>query len=210
MSEPTNSGQTNTDAAPAATATDAPATSATTQTAAPATEATPATAPAPATPESAPAPSAPEKYEFQAPEGVQFDAEILGKYSEVAKSLNLTQDAAQKVLSEVVPAMQAQSMKALSEFYKDIGGLPETWADQVKADKEIGGDKLNDTLAAAAKARDAFGGPELVKLLDKTGLGNNPTLIRAFAKIGKAISEDRFVGGSAPTKGSDPASKLYG
>ena len=40
-----------------------------------------------------------------------------------------------------------------------------------------------------------FGGDELVNLLDSTGLGNNPAVIKAFANIGKAIMNDEIIGG---------------
>ncbi len=45
-------------------------------------------------------PKAPEKYEFKAPEGREFDSEVVKNFSEVARELNLTQDAAQKILAK--------------------------------------------------------------------------------------------------------------
>ena len=38
---------------------------------------------------------APEKYEFKAPEGRNFDNEVINTFSEVAKELNLSQESAQ-------------------------------------------------------------------------------------------------------------------
>ncbi len=46
---------------------------------------------------------APEKYEFKAPDGREYDAEVLNNFSEVAKDLNLSQDAAQKLLDKMAP-----------------------------------------------------------------------------------------------------------
>jgi hypothetical protein len=40
-----------------------------------------------------------------------------------------------------------------------------------------------------------FGGQELMDLLDSTGLGNEPSVIKAFANIGKAIMNDEIIGG---------------
>lgn len=173
---------------------------------APPAETTPAV-----TPTATPTPKAPENYAFKAPDGQSFAPDVIGKFGEVAKALDLPQEAAQQILDQVAPALQAQSMQAVSSFYKDIGGLPETWADQVRADKEIGGDKFADTMSLAAKARDAFGSAELLAVLNKTGLGDHPALIRAFARVGKAISEDTFVsGGSGAKAPASHASKLYG
>jgi hypothetical protein len=150
------------------------------------------------------APGAPEKYEFKAPEGTTFNDAVLVAYSEVAKELNLPQEAAQKVLDKVGPVLAAQQ----SEAFKQVN---DGWIGASKSDKEFGGDKLDENLAIAMKARDAFGTPELTKLLNETGLGNHPELIRAFYRAGKAISSDRFVpagAGNAGGKGGD-ARTLY-
>src|SRR5690606_12960663 len=47
----------------------------------------------------------PESYEFKAPEGRTFDAEVLKAYSEVARELKLPQESAQKVLDKVAPVL---------------------------------------------------------------------------------------------------------
>ena len=152
---------------------------------------------------------APEKYEFKAHEGYEFDSSVINAYSEVAKELNLTQDAAQKVLDKMAPALQARQAE-------QINSIREEWAAQAKTDKEFGGEKMAENLGVARKALDAFGSPELRTLLNESGLGNHPEVIRLFYRAGKAISEDRFVGGSpAAGKGaglksfSDFASALY-
>ena len=83
------------------------------------------------------------------------------------------------------------------------------WAADSKADKEFGGDKLQENLAVAKKARDAFATPALVELLDQSGLGDHPEVIRFFVKAGKAISDDNFVGGGQGSTQPATAQKLY-
>jgi len=56
---------------------------------------------------------------------------------------------------------------------------------------------------------DKFGTPELTKLLNASGMGNHPEIIRAFYRAGKAISEDSFVGGSRATAPVDPSKRMY-
>jgi hypothetical protein len=148
---------------------------------------------------------APEHYEFKPVEGVQFSDEVIGKFSEVAKELNLSQDAAQKMLDQVAPAIARQQYAAIQQ-------LNEQWVSAVKADKEIGGEKLEANLAIAKKARDAFGNDGLRKLLNDSRIGNHPEMIRFFVRAGQAISEDSFVsGGTRPSSGGkDAASVLYG
>lgn len=151
---------------------------------------------------------APEKYEFKAPENKNFDPEVIEAYSTVAKELNLPQESAQKILDAIAPKIaeryEARQAEALQQFKADL-------VNQTKADKELGGDKLQENVAVAEKALAAFGTPELRKLLTDSGLSNHPEVIRAFFRAGKAISEDKFVpGGTAPPKGAtNPAKALY-
>lgn len=147
---------------------------------------------------------APEQYEFVIPEGSTMDAEGLEAFSEVAKELNLSQDAAQKVIDKMAPAMAARQVEA-------IEAVKTEWAEGSRADKEFGGDKLNENLATAKKALDTFGTPELRTLLNESGLGNHPEVIRMMYRAGKAISEDRFVAPSSggPTGSKDFAKSLY-
>lgn len=153
---------------------------------------------------------APEQYEFRPPEGAAFDDGVLGAFSDVAKELDLPQDKAQRVIDKVLPAMQARQTEQLGEFYADIGGPPDTWAASSTSDKEFGGDKLQENLAVAKKARDAFGTPALTTLLNKTGLGNHPEIVRVFYRAGQAISEDRLVtGGQGGQSNTGDARRLY-
>lgn len=131
---------------------------------------------------------APENYEFKAPEGMQFDESVIGAFSEVAKELNLPQDQAQKVLDKMAPVIAARQIE-------QIQAASTEWAEAAKTDKEFGGDKLAENLGTAKKALDALATPELRALLEQSGLGNHPEVIRVFYRAGKAISEDRFVGG---------------
>lgn len=154
------------------------------------------------------APKAPEAYEFKAPEGRVFDPEVMASYSQVARELNLSQDAAQRLLDAVGPKMAERQM-ALIEATRN------GWADNSRSDKEFGGEKLSENLGVAKKALDAFGTTELRTLLNETGLGNHPELIRFMFRAGKAISEDRMVSGAAtqakqgPRSFADLADALY-
>lgn len=146
---------------------------------------------------------APEKYEFKAVEGAEVGAETLAEFSEVAKDLGLSQDAAQKILDRMAPSIARRQAEAVETARVQ-------WADAARADKEFGGDKLPENLAVAKKALDAFGTPELRTLLNESGLGNHPEVIRVLYRAGKAISEDGIVAGTrAPQSDSDPARRLF-
>lgn len=146
---------------------------------------------------------APEKYEFKAPEGKEFDPAVIGQFSELAKELNLSQDAAQKILDKMGPTLASRQVEAIEAARTE-------WANASTTDKEFGGDKLTENLAVAKKALDSFGTPELRSLLNQSGLGNHPEVIRFMYRAGKAISEDGFVPGSRSSSAeSDPAKRLF-
>ena len=90
-----------------------------------------------------------------------------------------------------------------------------SWEELSRNDKEFGGAKFDENMAIAKKGYDALATPELKGILNKSGLGNHPELIRAFYKAGKMLSEDSLVMGVASkapsgTSNSEVASVLYG
>lgn len=157
-----------------------------------------------------PVKKAPEKYEFVQPEGGEVSKDVLGAWSEIARELDLDQEAAQKVLDKVAPAIQqAQNTK--------FEATAEAWATESRANKEWGGDKLEATLLQANKALDKFGSPALRTLLHESRLGNHPEVISFLRRINTQVSEDSFVAGDAsPSKLQGPkdfaglAETLYG
>lgn len=148
-------------------------------------------------------PQTPESYEFKMPEGVDLDTAAADEFSAIAKELKLSQADAQRV-ADVAVKMQQKQAEAHVEMVKG-------WADSCKTDKEFGGDNLQQNLSVARKAIDTFGSPELKALLNKTGMGNHPEVVRFAFKAGKAISEDGFVqaGSRTPTPDASLEKRLY-
>ena len=135
---------------------------------------------------------APDKYEFNnevadAPD--VLDPEVLTAFGEVAKELDLPQDAAQKVLDKVAPVIQARQAEQVEKARTD-------WAQESQSDNEFGGENLSANLETAKTALNAFGTDSFKELLSESGLGNHPEVIRFMYRAGKAISEDSYVGNS--------------
>lgn len=153
---------------------------------------------------------APEEYaDFTMPDGFQLDADYGGELKTIAKELNLPQDKAQKLVDlgvkhaqGVVAALKTQQETAIAR-----------WVDAVRNDPEIGGSNLSTNMATAKKAVVAFGTPELVGLLNETGLSRHPDVVRFMVRVGAAISEDTDLvtgdGNGAATVRKDPAKTLY-
>jgi hypothetical protein len=141
-------------------------------------------------------------YEFAAPEGVELDKTSTEEFVAIAKELKLPKEAAQKVVDLAIKREQARA-EAFAKQAQD-------WEASVKADKELGGDKLPETLAICRKAID-LGPPELKELLSSTKMGSHPAVVKWAYAVGKALSEDKFVssGSGAPRGGKDIAKSLY-
>ena len=162
---------------------------------------------APASSETA-AQGAPEAYtDFTAPDGVTLDPEMSGEIGALAKELGLSQENAQKVVD--IGAKLA--LKGASDQAAHVQSIHNDWREQSTNDKEFGGDKLAESLSIAKAAMEATATPQLQTLLDKSGLGNHPEVIRHFLKIAPAFAADKFVPGSkAPAgAGKSAAEVLY-
>lgn len=150
---------------------------------------------------------APDEYEdFAMPEGVEMAPEVTTDLKSLAKDLNLSQEQAQKV-ADLGAKLSTKWTEALEA---KIEAQATAWKDAAKADKEIGGDKLNENLGLAKTALGKFGTPELQALLKASRLANNPEVIRLLSKVGRAISDDsRAVSGGAAPAPKSAADILY-
>jgi hypothetical protein len=149
----------------------------------------------------------PDTYEaFTLPEGVALDPEIDAKLKETAKELGLTQEQAQKIAD----LGAQQSARWVGDLNAQVEATSQSWVDAAKADPEIGGNRLGDTLSASKLALDRFATPELKELLETSRLGNHPEVIRLMAKVGRAISDDSFVpSGDTRTTPKTLSERLY-
>lgn len=150
----------------------------------------------------APKSEAPEQYaDFSVPEGVKLEGDDLKAVQDFAKDLGLTQEQAQKLVTRDFER-QAAADQARAEAAE---ATRSEWEAAAKADKDYGGDKFEENLGIARKALDAFGDDELKAFLDLSGRGSHPAVIRAFIKVGKAISEDKLV----PAGGQNESKSFY-
>jgi len=120
----------------------------------------------------------------------------------------LTKDVAQKLVD-----LEASRLERFaSEQAKAHEERVASWAEEAKKDKEFGGDKFEKNLVAAEQAVKALATPELRELLDNTGLGNHPEMIRLFVKLSPLVREDQGPGAGASGGGREEsrAELLYG
>ncbi len=133
----------------------------------------------------------PPTYEpFQLPQGVEVDLTALEEAQSLFAEARLSQPQAQKLVD-----LYAGKMNELVQRQISAAESRQTaWVAEVKNDPELGGRRFEQARAAAQKALSRFGTPELRRTLDELWVGNNPQLFRFFARVGQALSEDRYVG----------------
>lgn len=142
-------------------------------------------------------------YEYKMPEGVQLNQTAADKLTAFAKENGIAPEKAQ-MLADIGAQMVQHQREAHAQTVK-------TWIDQVKTDKDIGGDKFEASLATARSTIESFGTPELKDVLNATGLGNHPAVVKFFYEVGKRVSQDEHVtGNSSPNRGEkDPAKIMF-
>ena len=127
--------------------------------------------------------------EFTLPQGITIDAASMTEAKQLFAADGLSQERAQSY----VDLYAGKLKEATEEPYRLWAETQRDWQTAVKTDREIGGARLAANLATASKAIDRFGGDALRQALNVSGAGNHPDVIRAFIRIGKAISEDSLV-----------------
>jgi hypothetical protein len=150
---------------------------------------------------------APETYEgFKLPDGMELDSTRLEAFTPLAKELNLNQENAQKLVDFYADAVKAQTEAQVEAWAK----TQKEWRTETENDKEIGGQNLTETLTAAKAALKAFGDAPFVELMEQYGMGNNKTVLRFLAKVGKTTMQDGMPAGGANPKGNvSRAATLY-
>ena len=119
----------------------------------------------------------------------------------------LSQEQAQKFIDLALARETAATTRSVEAFVD----LQNQWVSEIKADPDIGGDRLKASLASVARAIDRLDVPGLREALNFTGAGNHPAVVKAFVRLGQMISEDRYRPGRSPAPGAprSPAEVIY-
>lgn len=147
----------------------------------------------------------PEKYELTTKEGYTWDEATAAAVTPMFKELGLSNSQAQKLADYHMEAMAKFQQSQIAQYHK----IQAAELEAAKADPEVGGAKLQESLGFAAKAMDAYGGQEFRDALAAHGMANNVTMLRFLAKVGRELSGDRFMQGTKPQREETTASILY-
>lgn len=154
---------------------------------------------------------APAPLELSAPEGMEnfqgeFDSYASDATSWMQENPQATASEALKWAADrQAAAVSEQATELAASFSKQV----DQWGKDAQADAEIGGDKYAENVAVASKAIEAFGSPELRNLLNESGLGNHPEMIRFAFKAGASLSESSIVKPTGEAAARSFADSLY-
>ena len=139
-------------------------------------------------------PTSPDGYEYNLPKEAKLDENSLKAFSSEAHKLGLLPKQAQGII----------------KYYNDLAGASETEANtkaeaaRTEAEKNLRkefGSTFNDRITAAKKLATSTLGNEFLNntlLQDGSKLGDNPTVVKAFADLAAQMSEDNIIKGDAP------------
>lgn len=161
-----------------------------------------------------PKPLEPIKYDFKLPENIKLDDAQTNKFSEIAGKHRVSPEAAQEILDLYVGEVQR-----LASSEADVWARTnESWVNAVRADPEIGGNRMETVLTSVQGMIERFGGkPEekasLRQAFTFTGAGNHPDIIRFLSRAASALGEGRPVPAPTPKEAplaTDRATRRYG
>lgn len=129
----------------------------------------------------------PENYDLASiiPEGMELDQTRMESFTELAKESGLSQEKASKLAAYGIQLMQESAGAVQQQFVERVNA----WGEQAKT--ELGAE-YNNTVQLAATGVEVLERqiPELRAMLNETGAGNHPVMVKAMAAIGKLVAED--------------------
>jgi hypothetical protein len=173
-------------------------------------------------------PKAPEKYDLKLPEKASIDAKLTERTAATARTLGLSNEAAQKTLDfitqEAAAHAEARVAAALAEFSAPSQDNPdggpkwreqeEKWRADSLADKDLGAGnpaQLDANVKLANRVLATYADKEAIDFFNKSGLGSHPATLRFLVKLGKAAGESVLVrpDGEKPADAKRPADRIY-
>lgn len=99
--------------------------------------------------------------------------------------------------------------RVIQAQFQKVEQTKSEWLKATQNDPEIGGDKIDNTLAVASLAMKTVSS-EFRQVLNTTGLGNHPELIKVFYKLGLTMKQDGIVPGAPAKAEKSLADRFYG
>lgn len=126
-------------------------------------------------------------------EDIALDAEMLEAATPVLKELGIDNEGANK-LAPLAHQIVTKTQEGVLTQMADAGkAQAKEWLEELRADEELGKGNYDNTIHLAAKGLDALGFTAehpFRELLNQSGLGNHPDMVRTFHTLGKLAGEE--------------------
>lgn len=129
------------------------------------------------------------EYKLELSKETFLDNSILEDVKAFAKENNLSNEAAQKLLSKQDDIISKFVEAEKNGHDKKV----ETWREEIISDPVYGGDNLKKMSENAKRVVEKFGSENFKELLRDTGYGDNPEVFKFIAKIGSLMDNDSLV-----------------
>lgn len=146
---------------------------------------------------------------FKVPDGLALDEARVKAFTEVVGPLHVPQDKAQALMDLHVAEIARVQEAAREEQQKHWRTLNDTWRTELRNDPELGGNRVETSLAMAKAVVEEYGGTkeqqaELMAHIRANGMGNYRGFVRLLHNIGQTLNvfEDKIV----PSNASKPDS----
>ena len=160
--------------------------------------------PAEAKPAEAPAYVEFKLEDIKLPEGMKLDEGLAKEFVALANTHKMDPAVRNALIELQTKSMQLNS-EAGSQAWKD---MQEKWRTETMADPEIGGANWTKHAASIGQVLNTYGSPEARQALDMTGAGNNPHVVRMFAKIAAKLVEPGAIPALAPGVANIPPEQV--
>lgn len=130
-------------------------------------------------------PENPDGYEIKVPDGIPRDENIEASLKQAAFESGVPKAAFESLAKKYYDSISQQMEQSRTQGET---ALKSEWKDKYDANLEV------------AKRFAREGGDEFIDFLDKSGLGNNPVVVKAFYNYGTKILDDSLIKGSSPEK----------
>ena len=118
-----------------------------------------------------------------------FEPEQTENFRQFAHELGLNNQQAETIYQayqQDIAERDQVSQQQFEQFEVDnLNALQQEW-----------GDQFNHNLEMARRAFMNFATPEAVQIVEETGMGNHPELLKVFARIGEVLAEDSVLPGT--------------
>lgn len=142
-----------------------------------------------------------EDYKVTLPSTVTVDPALMSEFQTLALTVKLPPSVAQKMADVFTSAVTKQNEANLAAFTE----VQSRWVSEVNRMPEFTGEAAKaQSLAAIGRVLDEFGSQEVRSIMEQTGAGNNPAVVKMFLQLSSALNEGRTTPQGRPPNSRQP------